>query len=265
MTSTPSSPDRTPARARAGVVGVTVVCVLAGLLFGTSARLAEGRQLGGGVTDLVGLITARDQQVRDLNEEAEVLRAQVALLQERVDTGETRRLTRRADAVAPVVGVAPVSGPALAVTLDDAGYTYDTVPEGYSVDDVVVHQQDLQGVVNALWAGGAEAIMVQDQRIVSTSAIQCVGNTLYLQGRVYSPPYTVTAVGDPEALRAALEADPVVTTYRQWASAIGLGYAVQDAGEVELPGFTGSFRPTHTRVVQDLKQGTDPEPQTSSG
>ena len=154
------------------------------------------------------------------------------------------------------MGLAPVTGSAVRVTLDDAGYTLETLPDGYSVDDVVVHQQDLQGVVNALWAGGAEAVMVQDQRIVSTSAVQCVGNTLYLQGRVYSPPYTVTAVGDPAALRAALDEDKVVTTYRQWADAIGLGYAVENLPEVELPAFTGVFRPTYAQVAEPLEPGT---------
>ncbi|GGK55815.1 DUF881 domain-containing protein [Ornithinimicrobium pekingense] len=243
-------------RARKGVVGVTAVSLLAGLLFGTSASLASDRPIGGGATDLVGLITARDDQVRELSEQAEELRAEVSTLQEAVDTSETRRLARRADAVAPAVGLAPVTGAAVQVTLDDAGYSLDTLPEGYSVDDVVVHQQDLQGVVNALWAGGAEAIMVQDQRIVSTSAVQCVGSTLFLQGRVYSPPYTVTAIGDPAALRAALEADPVVSTYRQWARAIGLGYVVQDVGQVEMPAFTGVFRPSYARVADDVVPGT---------
>ena len=226
MTPTRSSDGQdggTTTRARSGTFWVTGVCLLAGLLFGTSASLASDRPLGGGATDLVGLITARDDQVRELNEEAEQLRAEVEALQEQVDTSATRRISGRADAMAPVVGLAPVTGSAVRVTLDDAGYTLETLPDGYSVDDVVVHQQDLQGVVNALWAGGAEAIMVQDQRIVSTSAIQCVGNTLYLQGRVYSPPYTVTAVGDPAALRTALDEDAVVSTYRQWADAIGLG------------------------------------------
>lgn len=263
MTPTPTTGGATgasPSRRRSRVVGVTAVCLVAGLLFGTSASLARDRGPGGGATDLVGLITARAEQVRELNEEAERLRVDVAALQERVDTSEIRRVARRADAVAPAVGTAPVSGPAVRVTLDDAGYSQDTLPEGLSVDDVVVHQQDLQGVVNALWTGGAEAIMVQDQRIVSTSAVKCVGNTLYLQGRVYSPPYTVTAIGDPASLRSALQADPVVTTYRQWADAIGLGYAVQELGETELPGFTGVFRPSYARVAQDVEPGTDPLP-----
>lgn len=249
------APHDSSTRRVGGVVGVTVVCVLAGLLFGTSASLAQVRPLSGEVNDLVGLITARDREVTHLNARAERLRADVADLQSRVDSSEARRLSRSADRVAPEVGVAAVTGPAVQVTLDDAGYTQATLPEGYTVDDVVVHQEDLQGVINALWAGGAEAIMVQDQRLVSTSSVQCVGNTLYLQGRVYSPPYTVTAIGDPSALLTALEADPVVDIYRQWADTVGLGYQVQELASVEMPGYTGTVRPEHATVVHDLKPG----------
>ncbi len=249
------APPASGPRRVGGVVGVTAVCVLAGLLFGTSASLAQVRPLSGEVNDLVGLITARDREVTQLNERAEQLRADVAAIQERVDDSEARRLSRTADRVAPRVGLAPVSGPAVEVTLDDAGYTLATLPDGYTVDDVVVHQEDLQGVINAMWAGGAEAVMVQDQRLVSTSSVQCVGNTLYLQGRVYSPPYTVTAIGDPAELRAALEADPVVDIYRQWAAAVGLGYEVQELGSVEMPGYPGTVRPDHATVVHDLKPG----------
>ncbi len=246
--------DSTPRRV-AGVAGVTLVCLVAGLLFGTSASLARTRPLSGEINDLVGLITVRDEEVSRLSERAEELRADVASLQDRVDSSEARRLSRTADGLAPAVGLAPVAGPAVQVTLDDAGYSLQTLPEGYTVDDVVVHQEDLQGVINALWAGGAEAIMVQDQRIVSTSSVQCVGNTLYLQGRVYSPPYTVTAIGDVTALHAALEADPVVDIYRQWADTVGLGYTVRDLAAAELPAYSGTVRPEFARAVRDLKPG----------
>ncbi|MGC5585656.1 DUF881 domain-containing protein [Ornithinimicrobium sp. W1665] len=239
---------RTPGRP-VKTVGVTVMFLLAGLLFGTSASLARERPPVGSVSDLPGLITARDSQVRELTQQAEGLRDEVSTLQAAVDTSQTRQLTRAADALAPAVGLGPVEGPAVQVTLDDAGYSLDTLPEGYSVDDVVVHQQDLQGVMNALWAGGAEAMMVQDQRVISTSSVQCVGNTLYLQGRVYSPPYTVTAIGDPAAMLSALEDDPTVSTYRDWAELIGLGYTATELGRMEMPAYAGSLRPQHATPV----------------
>ena len=239
----------TPPRRRppARTAGVTLVCLAAGLLFGTSASLA--RDADPEPADLVDLITQRDGQVRELSAQADELRDEVDRLRTEQATSASVVDGRQAEELAVGVGATAVTGPAVSVELDDAGYSPDTLPEGYSVDDVVVHQQDLQGVVNALWAGGAEAIMVQDQRIVATSSVQCVGNTLYLQGRVYSPPFTVTAVGDPESLRAALAADPVVATYREWADAVGLGYAVADLGETELPAYVGQLRPSHAQVV----------------
>ena len=246
------APDQAPrtGRQRARVIGVTVVCLLAGVLFGTSAALARHDEIGGPL-DLADLIEQRAQQVQELAERADELDAEVEGLRAERASSRTGRIIQEAEQLATGVGLAKVSGPAVAVTLDDAGYSLDTIPEGYSVDDVVVHQQDLQGVINALWAGGAEAIMVMDQRIVSTSSVQCVGATLYLQGRVYSPPYTVTAVGDPESMLAALETDPVVSTYRAWADAVGLGYAVEELGETELPAFAGTSRPRYAQVITE--------------
>src|SRR5690606_25352417 len=83
-------------------------------------------------------------------------------------------------------------------------------------DSLVVHQQDLEAVINALWAGGAEAMTLQGQRVTVSTAFRCVGNVLSLGGRVYSPPYRVEAIGDPNALTAALDASREIQVYRQW-------------------------------------------------
>ena len=97
----------------------------------------------------------------------------------------------------------------------------------------------------ALWAGGAESMMVQDQRVISTSAVRCVGNTLILQGRVYSPPYAVTAIGDPERLTAALDTSENVQLYRYYVDRYGLVYETESHDEVVLPGFDGSLDLVH--------------------
>lgn len=230
---------------------VPVMALAAGLLFGTSAALAGDEPAQGEPESLAGLITERNEQVGALSEQAAALQSQVDALssQGRLPANDD------ADALAPVVGTTAVQGPGVQVVLDDAGYTLETLPEGYTVDDVVVHQQDVQGVINALWAGGAEAMMVQDQRIISTSAVRCVGNTLYLQGRVYSPPYTITAIGDQGRLMRQLADDPTVSNYAAWADILGLGYEVTDVGMVELPAFTGTVRAQHAAVL-----GPRPEP-----
>lgn len=233
-------------------VAVPVMALGAGLLFGMSASLAHYTGFGAEPSDLPSLIEQRAAEVVDLSEDADGLRTEVeALTAANNESGSSVAVAAQAEELAPVVGLGPITGPGVTVTLDDAGYTLETLPVGFSVDDVVVHQQDVQGVVNALWAGGAEGLMIQGQRIVGTSAIRCVGNTLYLQGRVYSPPYTITAIGDPETMSTALVEDPVVSNYRGWAQELGLGYLVETSDVVEMPAYVGSFRPEFVEVEGD--------------
>ncbi|USQ76379.1 DUF881 domain-containing protein [Ornithinimicrobium cryptoxanthini] len=247
--------DRTTSHSRAWQVLVPVLALGAGLLFGTSAALADLDSSPSHPETLVGLIQERNAAVEQLADQATVLQEQINAAS---DAGPRAEVVT-ANGLAPVVGTTAVEGPAVQVVLDDAGYTLETLPEGYTVDDVVVHQQDVQGVINALWAGGAEAMMVQDQRIISSSAVRCVGNTLYLQGRVYSPPYTITAIGDPGSLMRSLQDDPTVSNYRAWADILGLGYEVSDLGETELPAFTGTVRPQFASLVEPSDRPTEEE------
>ena len=113
----------------------------------------------------------------------------------------------------------------------------------------MVHQQDLQGVINAMWAGGAEAIQVMDQRLITTSAVRCVGNTLILGGRVYSPPYSVTAIGDTEGMRQALDEAPAVQAYREWVDVVGLGYEVEDEDEVTVAAYEGALDLQYAQAI----------------
>ncbi|MBB5928851.1 uncharacterized protein YlxW (UPF0749 family) [Streptomyces echinatus] len=95
-------------------------------------------------------------------------------------------------------------------------------------------------MVNALWQGGAKGIKVMDQRLISTSAVRCVGNTLILQGRVYSPPYKITAIGDPDRLKQSLADSKAIQTYMVYVNVYGLGWKVADDGTVTLPGYSGT-------------------------
>ena len=82
------------------------------------------------------------------------------------------------------------------VTLDDAT---EEAPDAYDGDpnDLVVHQQDIQAVANAMWSAGAEAVTIQGQRLISTTGIKCEGNQVTLHGLPYSPPYVIVGIGDP--------------------------------------------------------------------
>jgi uncharacterized protein YlxW (UPF0749 family) len=234
---------RGPRRLTGWAAIVPLVAVGAGLMFATSAQTSQGTDLrSSGRTDLVDVVRAqnlsvrqRAQAVKDLQDQVDALTAQVA-----PGNAAVSRLRAAATKLAPAVGTQAVTGPVLSVSLDDAKRTAASLPPGYTADDIVVHQQDVQNVVNALWAGGAEAMMLQDQRVISTSAVRCVGNTLILQGRVYSPPYVIQAIGDQAGMRAALDGSKPVRDYRDYANLFGLGYDVTSKGEASFPAYTGS-------------------------
>ena len=237
---------------RAGGAAVVAVLIGAGMLFATSAGTAGGTDLRSEGPDLAGLIREESARLDERTAEVAELQAQVQELTAGVDDAAVQALEARADELAGPAETVPVTGPGLLITLDDADLDRP-VPDGAEPDDLVVHQQDLQGVVNALWAGGAEAMTLMDQRVISTSAVRCVGSTLRLQGRVYSPPYTIRAVGDVDAMADSLEDSLVVSLYRDYSRVFGLGYLVEERPSMDLPAFEGSLELRYA----DVPDGTD--------
>jgi uncharacterized protein YlxW (UPF0749 family) len=217
-------------------VAVPAVAAVAGLLFAASAFTADGTDLRSTTTDLSTLVTDRAEEVEDLRAELPELRDEKAELTEQVVNEQVEEARAAADRLKPAAGMLPIDGPGLVVTLDDAPEEALADP---SVDPnlLVVHQQDIQGFVNALWAAGANAISLQGQRLISTTGIKCVGNTVVLQGVPYSPPYRIEAVGEVSVLRAGLEQSRSVQIYNEYVDAYGLGLSIQEADSLEIPGY----------------------------
>jgi len=232
---------------------VPVIALAAGVLFATSAETAQGTDLRAGRRiELTQLIAAQEQAVGESTKRAVTLQYEVDALEKDASTrdgrvGAVRGASQRLEAQ---VGLRPLRGNGLTVELNDAPRRPDgSLPPNARPDDVIVHQQDVQAVVNALWAGGADGLAVMGQRLITTGAVRCVGNTLLLYGRTYSPPFRVTAVGDPTRLRASLATEPGVRLYRQAVDYFGLGYEVKDEREVTLPGYDGPVRLGYAEAV----------------
>jgi uncharacterized protein YlxW (UPF0749 family) len=226
-------------------VAVAAVFALAGLLFATSAQTSRGSDLRSENADLGSLVAQRSRENEQRSAQVSTLRGEVdALSRDAVAGSATVDDPLQDTGLGTASGALAVTGPGVTVTLDDAP-TSEPRPAGAAPDDLVVHQQDVEAVVNALWAGGAEAMMIMDQRIVSTSAVRCVGNVLVLQGRTYSPPYAITAIGDVDELRGGLTDSAAVSIYQQYVSAYGLGYEVSDSDELRVPAFDGTTSTTY--------------------
>ncbi len=222
--------------------GVPVVCLLAGLLLAATHGVSGGTEIRSSDSPrLVDMVREAQTAVERLNAQRDALAGQLDNTHGRSSNLALAAMQARAEELAARLG--PVHGPGLVITLTDAQRDANgRFPRDAAPDDLVVHQQDVQAVLNALWSAGAEAVQMQDQRLIATSAPRCVGNTLLLNGRTYSPPYTVTAIGDVAAMRAALAAAPLVTLYKQYVVRFGLGYTEDARDDVRVAGYDEPVR-----------------------
>jgi uncharacterized protein YlxW (UPF0749 family) len=224
--------------------GVPLVCLLAGLLLATTHGVSGGAEIRrSDAPRLVDLVREAQSSVGRLSAERDELAGKLDSMHGRSSDAALAAMLRRAGELAGEAGMDAVHGPGLVVTLQDAQRDANgRFPRDASPDDLVVHQQDIQAVLNALWSAGAEAIQMQDQRIIGTSVPRCVGNTLLLNGRTYSPPYTITAIGNAAAMQAALAAAPLVILYKQYVVRFGLGYSEEVKPDVQIVGHTEPVR-----------------------
>ncbi len=249
-----TAPGAARRRSLVGRLATFTAGVGAGLLFLASHTTANGNEIrAASVTDLRTLVQRQKTDTDRVVDEANKMAEEVRRLSKGQGGAEGAKLEQQIAESRPPAGLTEVTGTGITVTLSDA--PADSVKQALNdgstpVDRLVVHQQDIQAVINALWVGGARAVSVQDVRVISTTGIKCVGNTVILHGVPYSPPYRIAAVGDPLRLQAALDSSDYLAAYRQTADRYGLGYAVSSAYGLTIPKFEGIVK---LRYAQPLK------------
>jgi uncharacterized protein YlxW (UPF0749 family) len=220
------------AAAAAALIGF--IAIISAVSSGGNTDLRPERQ-----SDLADLVESQAHRTAELQARQQDLDKQVSTLTGQVGDSSTRKQQKASAALAPSVGLTDLLGPGVAITLDDAPKSSNT--GDVDADALVVHQQDIQAVVNALWAGGAEGVAVQGQRLIATSAIRCVGNSVVIQGVPYPPPYRITAVGDVGPMLDSVARSPAISIYIEYVAKYHLGYDVEQIPSLTLGAFTGSL------------------------
>jgi uncharacterized protein YlxW (UPF0749 family) len=222
-------------------IGTPAVVLLCGALFVVSATNSEGTDLRPGrYADLAALTESEADEYDALQDRVAALNAEVERLADAVDDRTVNRFNRRVERLEDPAGLTPRAGPGIAVTLSDA--PEEVINETtQDLNLLVVHQQDIQAVVNAMWKGGASAVTVQGQRLVSTTGIKCEGNAVQLQGVPYPQPYVIEAVGDQARLLQSIENDDYLQIYREQAAIpdISVGWDLQLQALVTAPAYDG--------------------------
>ncbi len=220
--------------------------------------LALGVLLAAAALQVRGTSTARVAERDELAAEitrqdaaATQLQAANVALAARIDAERARRLqaasqTPLADEITRLgllTGALPTSGPGVTVTVDDAPALTSvdgSDPRADSAaEDGRVLDQDLQSVVNGLWAAGAEAVAVNGQRLTALSAIRSAGEAILVDYRPLAPPYRVLAVGDPATLTARFTGGAAGRELKYLADNFGVRYDLVSADRLSLPGSAG--------------------------
>ncbi|MCW2948171.1 MAG: hypothetical protein JWR24_4888 [Actinoallomurus sp.] len=182
---------------------------------------------------LIAQIRQRTEETDGLQRQADELRGQTERLRQsalaRSDAG--RRAREELDRVAVAVAAVPVSGAAAVVTVDDAHGARGTAAQ----QDGRIYDQDLQELVNGLWAAGATAVAVNGQRMTATTAIRSAGDAILVDYRPLSPPYAVTAAGDPGTIENAFADSPAGRAFRTLKTTFGIRYDIRKEDSVRLP------------------------------
>ena len=195
---------------------------------------------------------ARDQALRKsvngLEDQNRQLKARVQGLQAQVKAREDESARRSSaaqevnaqlDDEKVVVGLVALHGPGLTVSLHDGTDPNDPADKSLGW---VIHYQDLQDIVNLLWASGAEAVAVNGQRIgPSTSFFYAGVNILLNNANRITGPYTVTALGDPTVLTRALANRDQLAELKSRSRIYGLGLSWLRGTRLAVPSYDATF------------------------
>ena len=183
---------------------------------------------------------------KTLQNEQNTLKAQLADLRAELDriqtnastqSGAAKELQAGIDALKVVAGLNERTGDGVEVVLDDARGTV----AAKDIEKSICHNTDLTDIVNQAWRGGAEAIAVNDERIVGSSSIYCVGSTIMVNGTLMSPPFKVIVIGPQNELLATYDDPTQLRDIKQRRDVYGLGFRVSRASGLRVPPYRGAL------------------------
>ncbi|GAC1445319.1 MAG: DUF881 domain-containing protein [Mycobacteriales bacterium] len=222
------------------LVAVTVL-VAVGLVTGVAAAQVRQRSIRGNAVraQLVADARRRTAESDQLAQQADRLRRQVTQQQQAVlrDSSRGAAVDRQLGALQLVAGADPVTGPGLVVRLDDAARSATAASgRGGQVGQGRVLDRDLQDAVNGLWVAGAEAIAINGLRLTALTAIRSAGEAILVDLRPISPPYEISAIGNPGRLDAGFADSAAGRRLTTYTSLYGIQLTVRQSNHEQLPG-----------------------------
>jgi uncharacterized protein YlxW (UPF0749 family) len=189
---------------------------------------------------LIDAASALQNEQNKLKADLAALRAQLDEIQRNSSTqsGAEHEVQTRIDELRASAGLTAVSGDGVFVQLDDAR---NVSVSSRDVDKSICHATDLTDILNTAWRGGAQAVAVNDERIVSSSSVYCVGSTIMVNGTLMSPPFNIVAIGPQNSLLGAFDDPNQLQDIKQRRDVQGLGFRVTRASSIHVPAYSGAL------------------------
>lgn len=195
----------------------------------------------------------RMERVEDLTERLKLMEGENKQLLQELETlkesgaGELEEADRERMSI--MAGATDVQGKGVVITLDDSKIAKKA---GENPNLYIIHDEDLLRILNELRAAGAEAISLNDQRIVAMSEVRCAGPTVSVNNVRSAPPYVIKAIGAPKTLTSALRLrGGVVETFEFW----GIQVKIDKDDNLVVPALAVPRRFEYATVVEKKEAG----------
>jgi uncharacterized protein YlxW (UPF0749 family) len=196
------------------------------------------------------------QELNSVTQERNALAEEVVTLQERLSNvrkndqamADLQEELQKANMAA---GLTNLIGPGIILTINDIPRNLQT---GEDPNSLLVHDTDLQTIVNDLKASGAEAISINNQRIMAMSEIRCASTLILVNTKRVGPPFTIKALGNPDILESGITIKGGwLDIMKQW----GYPISIQKSEEVEIPAFNGTVRFEYSSIPLPKEEKAD--------
>ena len=175
------------------------------------------------------------------NKEKELEKARQESTQENSRSSE---LQKELDELNKLLGLTEVKGSGLILTLRDNDAS--TKELGINLNQALVHDEDLRQIINELKNSGAEAISINDQRIVSTTAITCSGSVVTVNGVKLNSPFEIKAIGYYATLNAITRAGGYLSLMEDE----GIKAKLEQSDDIVIPKYSGTNTPKYMKNVE---------------
>ncbi|MDL2280422.1 DUF881 domain-containing protein [Selenomonadales bacterium OttesenSCG-928-I06] len=221
-----------------GRLSIIFVCIILGIMLAVQFRTTKDISSSvpfQRIEDLSQQLIKAEKEIRDLTKQNEELKQK----------SEAELAAKNLETIQMAAGLITVEGPGIIVTIDDSKRVGKL---GENPNLYLIHDDDILKVINELWAAGAEAMSINDQRIIASSEIRCAGPTLSVNNTRCAAPYEVKVIGNSKNLENSLKMrGGVIETLQFW----GIQISIKKQDVIQIPKYKGSMKYEYAKPIKE--------------